>query len=242
MYLISLGIAAVLIIGACGGAAPASVTTAAAPSATLAPTPVPTPTSATTGSTASPTADPLSTSVPLAPLRRGGLYILVRHGLDDQRGEAPQIVLSDCSTQANLIDATKRDLAQMAADIVALGIPIGRVLSSPYCRAMDTARIAFKKEPEVEEALLRGGYVPAPGQPTPPPFTERLERVRRILQTVVEPGGTNIVLVTHGDVIRGILGLDVAMGESVVVQRSGRSGSSAYHAIARVMPLGWKAP
>ena len=221
--------ALLVLVSACGGGPPSTAESTRAQTPAL---------TATATAVASPLPTAMSNLVPVALLRKGGLYIVHRHGVANVGVEAPLILLADCSTQANLNDAARRDLAQMGSDIAALGIPIGTVLSSPYCRTLETARIVFKKEPVREDALLRGAYAPVAGQPTPAASAERLEAVKRML-TVVPAAGTNVVLVTHGDVIRAVLGLDVEMGEAVVVQPDGRG---AFAPIARVLPLAWKAP
>lgn len=86
----------------------------------------------------------LADSALLGALREGGLVIFLRHAetgssAPDQAGA----VLGDCTTQRNL-DATGRAQAvAIGAAMRQLDIPVTRVLASPFCRAMETAALAF---------------------------------------------------------------------------------------------------
>jgi broad specificity phosphatase PhoE len=184
------------------------------------------------------TASPISTAVPVAALRKGGLYIVLRHGVSDVGTESPLIDLENCATQANLNEQAKRDLAVMGTDLAALAIPVGTVLASPYCRTMDSARIVFpEKQITPSDVLLRPAYMPVAGRPVPTSSDQRLVALKQML-TTVPAGATNIALVTHGEVIRGATNVDVAMGETVIVQPDGKG---AFSVLARLLPLGWKA-
>jgi phosphohistidine phosphatase SixA len=75
-------------------------------------------------------------------LRAGGLAIVIWHGHTDSTQDAGPIDISDCSTQRNLSEQGRSESVAMGVAIQELGIPIGDVLSSVYCRAMDTGRLA----------------------------------------------------------------------------------------------------
>ncbi len=80
----------------------------------------------------------------LEDLRAGGHVIFLRHAetghpWPDQRAAVP----GDCDTQRDLTDAGRDQARAIGQAIAALGIPVGAVLSSPYCRAMETAVLAF---------------------------------------------------------------------------------------------------
>jgi broad specificity phosphatase PhoE len=218
-----------LVLTSCGGASAGPATPG--PSATLAVASVP-------SVQATPPPSILSS------LRAGGAYLLIRHGVADVPGakltagttEVNGIDLGDCATQVNLSDAAKRELAAMAADIAALAIEIRTVLASPYCRTLETARILFGKATP-HDALLRPSYVPLPGRSTPAPAEQRLALVKQMV-AATPPGGGNVALVTHGEVVRGVTGLDIAMGETVILRPDGSGG---HVVIGRVVALAWKA-
>jgi len=118
----------------------------------------------------------------LEQLRDGGTVIVFRHGVTDPSDEDdPQVDLDDCSTQRNLTDEGRADARTIGGAFRELRIPVGRVWASPYCRARDTAKVAFGRAqvldglerlyPEVDEAadrrlneLIRE-RAPAPGDP-----------------------------------------------------------------------------
>ncbi len=87
-------------------------------------------------------------------LQKGGYVIFLRHATTDHN-KAPQAKpkLDDCNTQRNLSEDGRRQAHSIGAAISALRIPIGRVLSSPYCRCVDTATLAFGRV-EVDAGLV----------------------------------------------------------------------------------------
>lgn len=123
-------------------------------------------------------------------LQAGGLVIYLRHAITDRsQTDRDRTDLSRCGEQRNL-SAEGRDQARaLGAAIRALEIPVGRVLSSPYCRCKDTARLAFG-ELEVEPDLRFG-------MGTDREQTERLAGALRALLSRSPESGTNTVLVSH---------------------------------------------
>src|SRR5206468_1235478 len=77
-------------------------------------------------------------------LRDGGHVILLRHAATDRTfGDPPGFRLDDCSTQRNLIDEGRAQAKRLGAALRARAVPVGRVLSSQWCRCLETARLAF---------------------------------------------------------------------------------------------------
>ena len=91
------------------------------------------------------------------------------------------------------------------------GIPVERVLSSPWCRCLETARLAFGKA-EVSQPLsnLFGRY------------ENRESQVRRMRGIVKQKFKGNLVLVTHGSTIFALTGVSPGTGEMVIVSRDGK--------------------
>jgi phosphohistidine phosphatase SixA len=58
------------------------------------------------------------------------------------KGET-DVDLSRCETQRNLSESGKAQATQIGRGARALGVPIGKVLVSPFCRCKDTAKLAF---------------------------------------------------------------------------------------------------
>lgn len=123
-------------------------------------------------------------------LKQGGYVLLMRHAATEPVAIDPgQFNLRDCATQRNLSDHGREMARSMGKAFAALAIPIGQVFSSPYCRCLDTGKLAFGRVTEsellsvwdtlsVEEKSKRGG------------------EVRGLLATAPPPGA-NAVLITH---------------------------------------------
>jgi broad specificity phosphatase PhoE len=87
---------------------------------------------------------------------------------------------------------------------------VGAVLSSPRCRCLDTARLAFGR---VE------AWAPLQGSLSEPDLRRR--RVAEIKQRIAaHRSGPPLVLVTHGSVVTDLTGLNVQMGAFVVLRRA----------------------
>ena len=145
----------------------------------------------------------------IARLRRGGHLILMRHaatvpGIGDPDG----FVLADCATQRNLSAAGRQDAVRIGAAMQSLGIPVGRVLSSRWCRCLDTARLAFGK---VEPAPMLDSMFNDDGAAR----EAKLRQLAAWLKTP-RPAGANVVLVTHDVNIQALAQRTVRQGEMVV--------------------------
>jgi hypothetical protein len=79
-------------------------------------------------------------------LRQGGYTIFIRHTATEKSTPDQNLFdIDDCSTQRNLSDEGKRQAERIGRSFEKLGIPVGEVLSSPYCRCMETGKLAFGK-------------------------------------------------------------------------------------------------
>ena len=79
----------------------------------------------------------------LALLREGGLVLALRHALAPGTFDPPAFRLGDCSTQRNLDDSGRQQARQIGGWFQAQGLQPAHVRSSPWCRCLDTARLAF---------------------------------------------------------------------------------------------------
>ena len=77
-------------------------------------------------------------------LMLGGNTVFFRHAKTDALGADRQpFDFGDCARQRNLSVAGRAASTEMGEAIRLLKIPVGKVLASPYCRTIDTARLAF---------------------------------------------------------------------------------------------------
>lgn len=144
-------------------------------------------------------------------LHEGGYVLLIRHAATHPGiGDPPGFRLAACSTQRNLSEQGKRDARAIGAAFRQRGIPLGPVLSSRWCRCLDTARLAFGR---VEEAPMLDSMFrdsEAAGR----------AKLREVLAKVAAyRDKPNLVLVTHDVNIRALVNEYVAPGEIVVARR-----------------------
>ncbi|HEY1275871.1 MAG TPA: histidine phosphatase family protein [Thermoleophilaceae bacterium] len=140
-------------------------------------------------------------------LRGGGQVIMLRHaGTIGTFGDPPGFRLEDCSTQRNLTEAGREQARKIGEVFRAREVPIAHVLSSPVCRCLDTARLAFgRAEP----------WWPLLGGPrAPDQIAARVRQIHEVLGTV--PVGGNLILVTHFVTVQDATGERPQEGELVV--------------------------
>jgi broad specificity phosphatase PhoE len=144
-------------------------------------------------------------------LKNGREVVLLRHAVTTAGvGDPPGFKLQDCATQRNLTEAGRAAARRLGDAFREHGVPVGRVLSSPWCRCLDTARLAFGAA-EVSQPLsnLYGR-------------SEASARQVREMETLIatwrpEGAGGNLVLVSHGSTILALTGISVEPAEMVVL-------------------------
>jgi broad specificity phosphatase PhoE len=142
-------------------------------------------------------------------LKAGGQVVLMRHAVTTPgAGDPDGMVLHDCRTQRNLSDEGRAHARQVGEAFRARGVPVAKVLSSPWCRCLETARLAFGANPEVSTALsnLFGRSDPQ---------GEQVGRLRALVSS--QPGPGNVVMVSHGSTILTLTGVSPAPAEMVIV-------------------------
>src|SRR6266850_3868320 len=126
----------------------------------------------------------------LGELRQGGYVLYMRHASTDfSQNDAKMTSYEDCANQRNLTDKGRVEARVVGEHIKRLKIPVGRVFASPFCRTMETARLAFGKAQPMQEA--RGG----PARTDDP---KRYDGLRKLLASQPSPG-TNTVISSHGN-------------------------------------------
>ena len=145
-------------------------------------------------------------------LEKGGQVVLVRHALTVPGvGDPPGMRVEDCSTQRNLSDEGRAHARRLGAEFRKRDVPVGRVLSSPWCRCLETARLAFGR---AEVALPLSNLFGRPEN------REAQVRDMKLLLGKAMPG-QNLVLVTHGSTILALTGVSPGTGEMVIVSPDG---------------------
>ena len=147
-------------------------------------------------------------SVAWAALALGGHVAVIRHGNapPGRGGDPPGFKLEDCATQRNLDETGREQARALGKAFRERGVTVDRVLSSPWCRCVDTARLMAVGEVETSWAL-----VPDLGSSTP-----RLTRLKEIVSAWRGPG--TLVLITHALTVRPLVGILPEQAETVVLK------------------------
>src|SRR5215472_10098788 len=166
-------------------------------------------------------------------LRAGGLVIVVRHGatFPDQADIDP-LNFDNIAAQRNLNDKGKALAKTFGDTLHRVGVPIGKVYTSKYNRAYETAVIAGFTDIEKTADLTEGGLVVSPNE-----NNRRVEAFRKLLGTAPKPG-TNTILITHKPNIVDALGkdwFDVKEGEASLF----RPEDGNYKLLARIQMDEW---
>ena len=170
-------------------------------------------------------------------LKQGGFVVMIRHGKTDAVNamieDKSPLDLANCSDQAMLSEVGRDQARAIGRAFMSAGIPVGKVLASGYCRAMEMARLAFGKA-EPSDALLLQNFVPVEGAPVPPPWPQRIAMMKQMVATPPEPS-TNTILVTHFPNVKAALGLQIEFGDAVIVKPDGQG----FHLVARIFATEW---
>ena len=175
-------------------------------------------------------------------LRDGGHVIYIRHAKTNKDwGDqvSPDLNLADCSTQRRLSDEGKADAKQIGEGIKAAGIPVGDVISSDYCRAYNTADLAFGTYTKNSNL----NFLPCV-ECTPEDYKEYAARVAPLLSAKPE-AGKNTFLVGHDDPFQGVTmpvvpenGIYPApMGVAYVAKPL---GDGKFDLVAKILPDQWQ--
>jgi phosphohistidine phosphatase SixA len=166
-------------------------------------------------------------------LRAGGLVIVLRHGstFPDQTDVQP-LDFDNIVAQRNLNDKGKADAVALGNAFRQIGAPVGKVYTSKFNRAYETATLAgFKQAEKIAEVTDTG-----PGM-SPGVAAANTEAFRKMIGTAPS-AGTNTIIVTHKPNVVEALGKDwseVKEGEASVF----RPTNGNYTLVARVQMDEW---
>ncbi len=172
----------------------------------------------------------------VAALREGGYTLYFRHAQTDWSNpdrlrEAGDWVSCDPERMRQLSTEGRAAARAVGQAIRALGIPVGRVLASPYCRTVETAELMELGPVETTTHVMNlraASYVGGRGAV--------VANARALLATPPPPG-TNTLVSAHGNVAREATPVYPGEAEGVVFRADGRGG---FEAVARVTPKEWQ--
>jgi len=146
-------------------------------------------------------------------LKQGGKVILLRHAHVDIREGIGHLAPGKCAEEVNLSSRGIEQAKRIGMAFRAHGISVGKVLTSPYCRCIDTGILAFGSAIPVQ-------YLRPPGTVSEDQAKLNQERIVEEIQKHRDP--SNLVMITHDLNISDLVLEDtVPMGEFFVVQPNG---------------------
>jgi phosphohistidine phosphatase SixA len=148
-------------------------------------------------------------------LRQGGFVIYFRHtSTDFSQADSDLVNLDNCSTQRNLTEVGRAQATAIGEAMRLLAVPIGDVLSSQFCRTLETAWLAFGRATPTRDLTSISGLTIAERD-------RRLEALRILLATP-PPEATNTILVAHQFNLRDAMGVTlITEGEAAIYQPDG---------------------
>lgn len=125
----------------------------------------------------------------LPKLRQGGYVFYFRHAATDMFQLDDHPTVGDCTTQRNLSDEGREQARTIGKAFQKQKIPVGVVLSSPFCRCVETAQLAFGKV-SVDDSLFFATRLSA---------AERQANAARLRKTMakIPLAGDNNIVVAH---------------------------------------------
>lgn len=160
-------------------------------------------------------------------LRGGGYTLYFRHTATDfSQHDRAMTGYAECATQRNLSDAGRAQARAIGEAIRALGLPVGEVIASPFCRTMETGRLMFGR---AEPSTVVRGY-----EGTSPANADYAGLVA-LLASPPAPG-TLRMITSHGNPFRAVAGPPhLGEGEAAVLKPAGAS----FVVVARIRPGDW---
>jgi phosphohistidine phosphatase SixA len=162
-------------------------------------------------------------------LRAGGLTLYFRHTATDfSQTDAAMKGYDECASQRNLSDAGRAQAREIGEAVRALGLPVGEVIASPFCRTMETGRLMFGR---AEPSTVVRGYE---GTDTANADYSRLAA----LLASPPKAGTLRMITSHGNPFRAIAGPPhLGEGEAAVLKPAGND----FVVVARIKREDWAA-
>ena len=169
-------------------------------------------------------------------LRNGGYVIYFRHAqtFKDYADQAdPNLDLTDCSTQRKLSFKGIQDSRDIGQAFANKKIPIGKIITSEYCRSWKTANYAFGR---VDQKDSRLNFLPYEDY-TPDHIDLMRKNVNPILSTQPKEG-ENTIIVGHDDIFESATGIyPDPQGIAYIIKPL---GEGEFQLIANILPSEWE--
>jgi Histidine phosphatase superfamily (branch 1) len=139
------------------------------------------------------------------------VVVAFRHALAPGTFDPPEFTLGDCRTQRNLSDEGRAQAKRIGRWFDQRSLKVATVRSSPWCRCLDTATLAFGRG---EPWAALGSPVGRPESST----AESQRELRRAIETTSRQPGRIEVWVTHQFVLTDLAGVATTSGEGLLLR------------------------
>lgn len=159
-------------------------------------------------------------------LMDGQHVLMIRHADAPGFSDPPGFKVSECSTQRNLGERGRKQARVLGEWLTQQGITSARMLSSPWCRCMDTATLMAKGSVQAAPAL--GSFfqnMSESGQQT-------LALRRLLAQELKASPWQPLILVTHQVNISAFTGQSVGQGDVMLVKVSPEGAYLSHQSIS----------
>lgn len=158
----------------------------------------------------------------------------MRHGTTDARfPDRIPVQIDDCGSQRPLTDAGRAELDRIGTQFSRLGVPYSRIISSPFCRARESARRVFGEPVEVDALLMYTATMSAADK------APAVARTREWLSTPLAAVGDNRVVVAHGPNIAEIMDYLPREATLVIFRPQGAANEDGFDYVASIEPEHW---
>jgi len=161
----------------------------------------------------------------IAMLRQGNYVLLLRHAATDWGQRDAEVVnYADRAAQRNLSAIGRAQADSIGKAVSALGLKIGKVLTSPMYRCRDTAEIAFGRADTTQHLFIKSK-------------ASRDLRVKWLSTPLTD--GALFVLVTHQDPYIPLFNFQrdqLKEGDALLIQPN---GNGQWKLVAQLTPADW---
>ncbi len=165
-------------------------------------------------------------------LRAGGVVLALRHALAPGTFDPPDFRLGDCSTQRNLSEEGRAQARRIGQWFRERSLAPAAVRSSPWCRCLDTAELAFAPAQPVQRWAALGSPRGADDETN----RRALRELGLALAGMVLQRGRFEVWVTHDFVLQAFAGQSARQGEGLVLRAAPDGGRPQTLARVRLAP------
>ena len=168
-------------------------------------------------------------------LKNGGYIIYFRHAqtFQDYADQAdPNLDLTDCLTQRKLSPKGIQDARDIGKSFTNKQIPIGKIITSEYCRSWKTANFAFGRFDQKDSRL---NFLPYDDYSSDHVDLMR-KNVTPILSAIPEKG-KNTIIIGHDDIFESATGIyPDPQGIAYIIKPL---GFGKFQLLANILPSEW---